>query len=169
MAAPRRARSGQASLEFALAGAGVLLPLTFALIFTSQLLWVWHGVNEFTRQGASYASTHCWESSGGNVVAFMRANVPPMITQDQFQNGPAQINVTYFSRDPVSGQLTPFSCDSDCSTACVPDTVTVAVSGYEYRAFVTSLGLPPVPLPNLQTSQPIESAGCDPEQGVCQP
>ena len=169
MAGRDHARSGQASLEFALATAGVLMPVTFAIIFTSQLLWVWHGVNDFTRQGANYASTHCWESSAGNVIDFMHANVPPMVNQDQFQNGPAQISVSYFSVDPVSGQLTPFACDSDCSTACVPDTVTVAVSGFEYRTFVTSLGLPAVPLPNFQTSQPIESAGCDPEQGVCQP
>ena len=169
MAGPDRSRTGQASLEFVLACAGVLLPVTFALIYTSQLLWVWHGVNDFTRQGANYASTHCWEGSGGNVIDFMRGNVPPMITQDQFQNGPAQISVSYFSRDPTSGQLAPFTCDGDCSVACIPDTVTVSVSGYEYRTFVTALGLPPVEIPDFQTSQPIESAGCDPELGVCQP
>jgi hypothetical protein len=156
-------------LEFALACGGVLLPVTFAVIFTSQLLWIWHGVNDFTRLGANYASTHCWENSAGNVIDFMRANVPPIVNQDQFQSGPAQISVSYFALDPASGALTPFSCDSDCSTACVPDAVTVSVSGFEYRTFVTSLGLPPVPLPNLQASQPMEGAGCDPEQGVCLP
>ena len=31
------------------------------------------------------------------------------------------------------------------------------------------LGLPPVTLPNFRTSLPMESAGCDPEQGVCNP
>ena len=41
---------------------GILRPLTFALIFTAQLLWIWHSVNDFTRQGAGYAATHCWES-----------------------------------------------------------------------------------------------------------
>src|SRR5437868_1506651 len=163
--AERNTRSaGQATIEFALALVGVLLPVIFSVIFTSQLLWVWHSVNEFTRQGASYASTHCWQSSAGNVRDFMRANVPPMINQDQFQNGPVQINITYFAKDPVSGQLTPFDCDGDCSTGCIPDTVTVSVTGYEYRTFVTTLGLPPVILPDFRTSLPIESAGCDPEQ-----
>jgi TadE-like protein len=169
MAERNNRAAGQATIEFALALVGVLLPVIFSVIFTSQLLWVWHSVNEFTRQGASYASTHCWQSSAGNVLDFMRSNVPPMISQDQFQNGPVQISVTYFARDPVSGQLTPFECDGDCSTGCIPDTVTVSVTGYEYRAFVTSLGLPPVVLPDFRTSLPIESAGCDPEQAQCLP
>ena len=165
----KRARRGQAALEFALIYAGVLLPLTFALIFTSQLLWVWHSVNDFTRQGAGYASTHCWESSAGNVLDFMHANVPPLIGQDQFRNGPAQINVSYFSRDPDTGQFGPFQCDGDCSLSCIPDTVTVSVTGYQYQTFVTSLGIPPVTIPDFRTSQPMESAGCDPEQLICIP
>lgn len=161
--------AGQATLEFVLACGGVLLPATFALIFTAQLLWIWHSVNDFTRQGANYASTHCWESSAANVTGFMRANVPLMINQDQFQNGPAVISITYFSADPTTGELAPFQCSSDCSTSCIPDTVTVSVTGYQFLTFVTAIGLPPVPLPNFQTSQPMESAGCDPEQGVCLP
>ena len=140
-----RNRGGQTTLEFALAFAGVLLPVTFAVVFTSQLLWVWHSVNDFTRQGASYATTHCWQSAAGNVLDFMRSNVPPMIGQEQFQNGPAQISVTYYSRDPASGQLTPFSCDGECSSDCIPDTVQVSVTGFEYRTFVTSLGFRPCP------------------------
>jgi hypothetical protein len=31
------------------------------------------------------------------------------------------------------------------------------------------LGLPPVSLPNFQTSLPVESAGCDAESGTCTP
>jgi len=162
-------RKGSATMEFVMAYAGLMLPTTFALLFTSQLLWVWHSVNEFTRQGASYASTHCWQSSAQNVLTFMQTNVPPMIDQTQFQNGPVVISVTYFALDPDSGQLTAFSCDGDCSTGCIPDTVTVSVTGYEFRTFVTSLGLPPVTIPNFQTSLPMEGAGCDPEQGVCLP
>lgn len=160
---------GQATIEFVLAYVGVILPLTLALVFTSQLLWVWHSVNDFTRQGASYASTHCWQSAAGNVTNFMRSNVPPMINQDQFQNGPVQISVTYFAKDPDTGQLTPFQCDGDCTSGCIPDTVTVSVTGYEFRNFVTSLGLPPVVLPDFRTSLPMESAGCDPEQAQCLP
>jgi hypothetical protein len=161
--------SGQSTVEFALVYAGVLFPLTFALIYTSQLLWIWHSVNDFTRAGAGYAATHCWEASSGNVLDYMRTNVPAMIDQNEFTNGPAIIGVSYFTNDPTSGELIPFTCDTECSTACTPDTVTVSVTGYNYRTFVTALGLPPVALPNFQTSMPIESAGCDPEQGVCLP
>ena len=163
------ANSGQTTVEFALTYLGVVLPLTFGLAFISQLLWVWHSVNEFTRQGASYASTHCWEGSASNVLDFMHANVPAMVDQNQFRDGPVEINVTYFAKDPTSGSLTPFQCDSDCSISCVPDTVTVSVLGYTYRTFIPNLGLPPVPLPDFRTSAPMESAGCDPEQGVCLP
>jgi hypothetical protein len=162
-------QGGQSTIEFVLAYAGVLLPLTFALIFTSQLLWIWHSVNDFTRQGAGYASTHCWENSGANVLDYMRSNVPPMINRDQFANGPAQISVTYFANDPTSGTLIPFTCDGDCSINCIPDTVTVSITGFQYATFVTALGLPAVPLPDFRTSVPVESAGCDPEQGVCLP
>src|SRR5712692_6203075 len=80
--------AGQSTVEFALAYAGVLLPLTFGLIFISQLLWVWHSVADFTRVGAGYAATHCWQSSAGNVIDFMRSNAPLMPDRDQFQNGP---------------------------------------------------------------------------------
>jgi TadE-like protein len=166
MAGPKR---GSVTVEFALTYAALILPVTLGLIYIAQLLWMWHSVNEFTREGASYASTHCWESSAGNVLSFMRANVPPMINQDQFQNGPAQISVNYFAYDQTAGALAPFSCNGDCSVGCIPDTVTVSVSNFSFSNFITYLGLPAVPLPNFQTSLPVEGAGCDPEQGVCLP
>ena len=59
MAERKQSEGGQATTEFVIAYAGVLFPLTFAVIFTSQLLWIWHGVNDFTRRGAGYAATHC--------------------------------------------------------------------------------------------------------------
>lgn len=149
--------------------AGVLVPTTFGLIFVSQLLWVWHSVNDFTRQGAGYAATHCWQSSAGNVLSFMNSNLPAMPYQAQFINGPAQINVSYFAEDATTGILTPFACDGDCSTGCIPDIVTVSITGFQFGTFFTSLGLQPITLPNFQTTLPIESAGCDPETGVCLP
>jgi len=169
MAERRRLQRGQVTVEFALTWVGVLLPLTMGLIFTSQILWIWHGVNEYTRLGASYATTHCWMSSASNVTDFMRQNVPPIVSQDQFQSGGVQINVNYFGKDPDSGSLVPFTCDGDCSSACIPDTVSVSVTNFQYQTYFTSLGLPPVTLPDFRTSAPMESAGCDPEQGVCQP
>jgi hypothetical protein len=156
-------------LEFVIAYAGVMFPMTFGLLFMSQLLWVWHSVNELTRRGASYAATHCWQGSAENVVDFMRNNIPPMVDQQQLQSGPAQISVTYFSKDPDTGQLAPFQCDSDCSSGCIPDTVTVSVTGFQFGTFFTTLGLPPVNIPDFRTSAAMEGAGCDPEQGVCLP
>ena len=159
-------RRGQVTIEFALLFAGVLVPSTFGLIFGAQLLWIWHSVNDMTRQGASYAATHCWQASAGNVTSFMLTNLPAMPNQSQFLNGPVQIQVSYFAEDPTTGTLTPFACDGDCTTGCVPDVVTVSVTGLQYRAFA---GLPPVIMPNFQTTLPMQSCGCDPETGVCLP
>ncbi len=162
----RRRQSGAIATEFLLVFAGVLAPVTFAFIFTAQLLWTWHSVNDFTRQGAGYAATHCWQSGAPNVVQWMQSNVPAMPNQGIFQNGPAQITVSYFAEDPTTGILTNFDCDGDCSTGCIPDVVTVSISNYQYQPFSM---LPPVVLPNFQATVPMESCGCDPEAGVCYP
>lgn len=166
----RRSRArGAATLEYVVVWGGVVMPVMFGVVFLAQLLWIWHSVADYTRLGARYAATHCWQGSGENVVNFMRTNVPLMIDQDQFQSGQADIAVQYQSRDPDTGQLVDFTCDTDCSTGCVPDAVTVRVSGYEFRRFVTFLGLPAVPLPDFHTSMAVEGAGCDPEQNTCLP
>lgn len=159
--------SGQQAVEYAIVYSGVMLPLTFAVIFTAQLLWVWHSVVDFTRDGARYASTHCWMSSADNVKEYMRAHVPLMIDREQFQEG-TNIEVQYYSRDADSGTLVEFSCESsECSTLCVPDVVTVRIQGYEFRHFMSYLGLPPVTMPDFQTTVPMESAGCDAETLTC--
>src|SRR5699024_10437372 len=97
------ARRGQATLEIALTFAAVTVPLTAAVVFTSQLLWVWHSVTECTRDGARYAVTHCWQGSGENVISYMRSHVPAMIDQDQFAQGGATIEVQYFQRNADTG------------------------------------------------------------------
>ena len=163
-------RSGQAAIEFALLYAGVLLPLTMGIVYMAELLWVWHSVADYTREGARYAATHCWQPGGDNVRQYMTTHIPKMIDMEQFRDGPAQIIVDYFTVDPASGARSEFTCDGgECSVNCVPDGVTVRIQSYEFRRFVTYLRLPPVPLPNFQASVPIESAGCDPEQGTCLP
>lgn len=165
-------RRGQSTVEFVLIYGGVLLPLTFMIVFTAQLLWVWHGVVEFTRDGAQYAATHCWQSGAENVLNYMRTHLPRMLDMDQFQSGPAEIVVEYFHRDPETGALIEFSCEGgDCSTACVPDLVTVRVRNYEFRRFTGFMGLPPVPLPDFRMTLPVESAGCAVvgEEVVCTP
>jgi hypothetical protein len=166
----RRARqSGQATVEYALTFAGIMMPLMFMIIFTAQLLWVWHSIVDYTRDGARYATTHCWQSSSDNVIAYMRTHTPMMVDNDQFQNGQADISVQYFSRDPDTGSLVDFSCDGSCSTDCVPDAVTVSIRNYQFTRFMSFLGLPPVSLPDFRTSLPMEGAGCDPEQNACLP
>jgi hypothetical protein len=161
-----RSRNGQAALEYALIYAGVLLPLTFMTIFTAELLWVWHSVNEFTREGARYAATHCWQADGENVRQYMRTNVPRVIDMDQIRE---LIEIEYYGRNPDSGQMEAFACSGgECSAECVPDAVTVSVRNYEFRRFMGFLGLPPVAIPDFRTTATIESAGCD-ETGTCVP
>ncbi len=164
----RRRASGQATVEFALLYAGAILPLTFMIIFVGEMFWVWHSVVDVTRDGARYAATHCWQGDGGNVIAYMESHVPLMIDMNQFQNGAAGITVQYYQRDPDTGVLTDFSCDTDCSINCVPDTVTVSVTNYQFGRLATYFKLPAVPLPDFHTSAAMESSGCD-ESGNCLP
>lgn len=164
-----RKRSGQATLEFAVAWTAVLVPICFGIMYTALMLWVWHTVTNFTRQGARYAATHCWQSGGGNVIQWMRENPPIVWDQGQFISGSAEIVVSYFARNADSGALEDFTCDGECSPACVPDVVRVSINNYEYRGFFTALGLQPVTIPNFQTTLPVESAGCDPETATCNP
>jgi hypothetical protein len=161
-------RKGQATIEFAVTYAGITLPLTFAILFTSHVLWTWHSVAEFTREGARYAVTHCWDGSGQNVVSWMQTHVPPMLDQQQFGPGGATIEVEYLARNADSGLFEGFVCDAGtCSTACIPDVVTVRVTGYESARVLRYLGVPPVPLPDFRTSLPVESAGCSPGSTEC--
>jgi hypothetical protein len=165
MAERKLGRRGQASIELALMYGAVVAPLLFGIVFTAQLCWVWHSMVEFTRDGARYAATHCWQADGQNVIQYMQTHVPLNIDQAAFQGGgSAQINIEYFQRDPDSGQLTAFSCGVDCSTTCVPDAVTVSVTNYQFQHYTTllhSITMPPFP-----TSQAIASNGCD-QTGVC--
>src|SRR5713226_9188559 len=100
---------GQAAIEFALLYAAVVLPLTFMIVFVSQMLWTWHSVVDFTRTVAQFAATHCWEpdNSGSNVLAWATTHVPPMIDRGQFQSNAAGITVAYFSQ-AADGTQTPF-------------------------------------------------------------
>jgi hypothetical protein len=162
-------RSGQATIEFALLYAGVVLPLTFMTVFVSEMLWVWHSVTEFTRDGARYAATHCWQADAGNVIQYMQTHVPRMIDMDQFQSGAAGIEVRYFSRDPDSGNLNDFSCDGgECTVNCIPDTVSVRITNYQFVRFSSYMRLPPVTIPDFRTSIAVGSGGCD-EGGACSP
>ena len=165
-----RDESAQTMIEYGILYIAVIVPLTFGIMFLAEMLWVWHSIVDLTRDGARYATTHCWTSDGSNVITYMQTHVPLMIDMSQFQQGPAQINVTYYAADPSSGELSEFACSSgDCTVDCLPDAVTVSISQYQFTRFQMFLGLPPVTMPYFQQSLPIESNGCDPQQGVCLP
>jgi hypothetical protein len=166
----RNGKRGQSTIEFALTYAAVILPVTMMLIFGSQLIWVWHSAADFTREGARYAATHCYQGGGANVLSYMRQNTPLMVDRASFSEGAAEIEVTYFSRNAESGELEEFACEgSDCSRECVPDMVRVRISDYEFSHFFSYLGLPPVRMPDFQTIMPMESAGCSPDEEACTP
>ncbi len=169
MPAKLNQKKGQALLEFALVYISVLVPLTFGIVFVSEMLWVWHSVVELNRDVARYAATHCYQGDTQNVITYMQTHVPRMVDQEQFKQGQATLQVQYFGRDPDSGQLTPFSCDGDCSVDCVPDAVTVSITDYQFKHFLDYLKLQPITMPPFTTSLPMESAGCDPQQGSCLP
>lgn len=150
----RRARAGQAVVEFALTYSAVILPLTFMTIFVAQALWIWHGMVEFTRDGARYASTHyCGQTDGTNVVSYMQSRVPAIVDQAQFQaGGSASVQVQY----NYAADLDPSACDG-----CIPDSVTVSVTGYTYGRLAGYLRLPGITMPTFTTNLPMESAGYD--------
>ena len=160
----RRCARGQAVMEFAVLFTAVILPLTFMSIFVAEMLWVWHSVVDFTRDGARYASTHCWMADSSNVLQYMESHVPPMIDQDQFQTGTAGIQVQYFS----DGGVTPFSGET-CGGVCVPDAVSVSITNYQFLRFASFMKQPPVTIPPFTTTVPMESAGYQDASGVCVP
>lgn len=168
MRTPRHLEKGATAVEFLVVGMTLVLPLCFAMFFTAQILWIWHSVAEMTREGARYAATHCYQN-GANVRNYMQRSAPAMPDRDQFINGAAEIAVTYYGRSAESNELTEFSCDTECSLGCIPDVVKVQVRNYEYRNFLIYWGIPPVQLPDFQTTLAMEGAGCDPDTGSCNP
>jgi len=155
---------GQALLEFAILYGAVVLPLTFMVIFVAEMLWIWHSVADFTRDGARYAATHCWNSDGSNVLQYMESHVPAMIDQQQFQNGSAGITIQYFS----DGGVTPFD-GTTCGGVCVPSTVSVSITNYQFGRLASFFKLPAVTIPPFTTMLPMESAGYQDASGVCVP
>ncbi len=165
----KRNQRGAAAVEFLVVGMTLVVPLCLAMFYTAQILWIWHSASELTRMGARYAATHCYQGAGSNVRTFMQTNAPVMPNRDQFVAGSVDIVVTYYSRGTDTTELSEFSCDNECSLGCIPDVVKVQVTNFEYRNFLTYWGIPPVQLPDFQTTLAMEGAGCDPDTGVCIP
>jgi len=166
----REISRGQATVEMALALVAGIVPLTLGLIAFGEISWTYHALATLTRQGARYAATHCWQDeSGSNVVNWMQANAPPFPDRPQLATGGVQIQVNYWTHDPTTHQSVPFSCAGGCSPQCVPDSVTVSISGYQFNHFLPLLGLQPLQVPPFSTTVEIESAGGDPETAISSP
>jgi hypothetical protein len=84
----------------------------------------------------------------------------------QFQGASAQIQVVYFTQNP-DGSVTPFDASACTGSICVPDSVTVSVSNYQYAPFSGFFKLPPVTMPAFTTTVPMESAGYQDNSGTC--
>jgi hypothetical protein len=155
-------------MEFALLYAAAVLPLTFMLVYVSQMLWIWHSVVDFNRAIAQFASTHCWQTdnSGSNVLAWATAHVPPMIDRAQFQNNAAGITVAYFSQ-AADGSQTPFDGAACGGSVCMPDVVSISVTGYQFNRFSGFFRLGNVTMPPFTTVVPMESGGYQDASGAC--
>jgi hypothetical protein len=162
----RNGESGQAATEFAVLYAAVILPLTFMIVFVAEMLWIWHSAVDFTRDGARYASTTCWalDGSAANVLAHMQSVEPNVMKQ--FQSAGARIQVDYFTQNP-DGSVTPFDASACTGGLCIPDSVSVGVSNYQFLPFSGFMKLPPVAMPAFTTTVPMESAGYQDATGTC--
>jgi hypothetical protein len=161
--------AGQASVELALVLI-VLVPLTLGLVTVEEIAWTYHALATLTRQGARYAATHCWEDdAGSNVVSWMETNAPPFLDRPQLLTGEVQIQVSYWTHSLETHTSEPFTCAASCTRECVPDSVTVSISGYQFRHLLPVLGLQPLQIPAFSTTLEMESAGGDPETGISAP
>jgi len=164
--------TGQATIEMALVLIGILFPLTIGIIVIAELTWTYHALVTLTRQGAHYAAATCFQDdAGSNVVAWMEANAPPFLDQSQL-GGAIQIQVNYWTLDQTDGLTIQFdssACAGTNSPQCVPDAVTVGISGYQFRQLLPAIGLPPITVPAFSTTVEMESGGGDPETGTCNP
>lgn len=169
--ARKRKTSGQATIEMALILMTVLLPITLGLYAIADLVWTYHALVSITRQGAKYAATHCYEDdAGSNVVNWMQVNSPAFLDRPQLASGAVGIQVNYWTHDLTAHASVPFACGGDtCSPQCIPDAVTVGISGYQFKHLLTLFGLQPLQIPSFATTVEFQGAGGDPETGISTP
>jgi Flp pilus assembly protein TadG len=164
----RRNEKGQATVEMALVFIAGIIPLSFGLIAFAELAWTYHALTTLTRDGARYAATHCWQEGADNVVSWMKTNAPVFPDRAQLLSGAITIQVNYWTHNLDANESDAFSCDGAAGCgACVPDSVTVSITGYQFNSFLPALGLAPLQVPTFSTTLEVESAGgnSDPQTG----
>ena len=151
---------GQATVEMALALIAGIIPLSLGLIAFAEVAWTYHALTTLTREGAHYAATHCWQDGADNVVSWMKANSPIFPDRSQLLSGAITIQVNYWTHNLDADESDSFECDGTVACgACVPDSVTVSITGYQFNHFFQTLGLAPLQMPSFSTTVEVESAG----------
>ena len=75
-------------------------------------------------------TTHCWQdSAGSNVITWMQQNSPAFPDRQQLITGGIQIQVNYWQHNLETHQSVAFECGGGCDLMCVPDSVTVSITG----------------------------------------
>lgn len=156
--------AGQASIEMALIMMTIMIPLTLGIVAIADVVWTYHALVTLTRQGAHYAATHCYLGDNGQAVTdWMKANAPPFLDKPNI-GATLQIQVNYWAHDFANNQSLAFSC---AGAPCVPDAVTVSIINYQFTHLLPLLHLQPLQVPAFSTTVEVQSAGIDPESGVC--
>ena len=164
-------RSGQASIEFALLYSAVILPLTFMVVFVSEMLWVWHSVVDFTRDGATYAATHCWMGDGGNVTTYMTDACAAHDRHGQIPKRRSGAANQLFFAGPGhrAAHAVRLRLGRRVQRRLRSGRRYGSVTSYQFtKGLSTFFKLPPVTIPPFAASMPMQSAGCD-ESGNCLP
>ena len=118
---------GQAVTEFALLFGGVVLPLTFMVVFMADAVDLaqrrrLHPLRRALRRHALL------DVDASNVIAYMKANVPPMVDRISFRTGRPGISIP---KTPTG----PRPSTAALRRPCVPDTVSVSVTNYQFMRF----------------------------------
>lgn len=148
-----------------------IVPLTLALIGFAEVAWTYHALAALTRQGAQYAATHCWQDdAGSNVMNWMVANSPAFPDRPKLITGEISIQVQYWTNDSINHLTNSFTCGgTSCSIECVPDSVTVSITGYSFNHFLPYFGFAAFQVPSFSTTVEIQGSGANPETGVSMP
>src|SRR5262249_40611775 len=108
-------------------------------------------------------------SSGSNVITWMQANAPAFPDRAQLASGGVQIQVSYWTHDPVTRQSVPFTCGGGGAPPRAPPPCTGRRPRTPRSHFFPTLGLQPLQVPAFSTTVEFQSAGANPETAISTP